>query len=505
MSKYVVALYIRLSVNDKISESLSIENQKSLLNTYVSSMEEYKNAEIIEFIDNGYSGTNFERPAVQEILDLVQSNKIDCLIVKDFSRFGRNILEVGYFTEKIFPLFNVRFISISDNFDSNRNKSDTGGIGVAFKYLVNEQYSKDLSRKVKSAVYTKMKNGEYKPSFTPFGYKKDMNGKLEIDEETGEIVKLIFKLVMEVDRITDVPKALNEKNIPTPSRYKKKNDIKLHSNAKSIQLWTVQSVKKILSNEVYIGTFIGKRYVTNEVGGACVPNYNKDEYIKIENNHPKIIDEDTFYKVQQLIVKGNKKPYVKNDYPLRSKLICGVCNHALVRVNKVKTFKCKYTRNVEGYSCKGLKILESELEDAVFTIIKKQVEVVLGLGDKKEDVANLHTLKQKQCEEEIISIEKEKMKLYEKFIRDEISMEKYKYSKIVLNNKQNEYEVILKTILKEKDMGKPKDYIVELIEKMILENKLSRDVVDFFIDNIMVYPNNKIEVMWKFGSLKKDR
>lgn len=161
MQKYVIALYIRLSLEDYKYDSMSIENQHLALNEFVSSMPESDNAEVLEFIDNGYSGTNFERPKVQELIEMVRANKIDCIIVKDFSRFGRNSIETGYFIKRVFPLFHTRFISINDGFDSDQHKGDTGGMDVAFKYLISEYYSRDMSIKTKSAKYAKMQRGEY--------------------------------------------------------------------------------------------------------------------------------------------------------------------------------------------------------------------------------------------------------------------------------------------------------------------------------------------------------
>ena len=164
---YVIALYIRLSTEDSKVGSFSIENQKNTLHQYVDAMEGVKNVEVLEFIDNGYSGTNFERPAVQELLDQIREGKINCIVVKDFTRFGRNSIEVGYFMEMVFPLYGVRFISINDNFDSDTLHGDTGGINVAFKYLVSEFYSRDLSIKYKSAKYVKFRRGEYQSKTCP--------------------------------------------------------------------------------------------------------------------------------------------------------------------------------------------------------------------------------------------------------------------------------------------------------------------------------------------------
>ena len=168
---YVIALYIRLSIEDTKVESMSIDNQKLALHKHVDTMESICSIEVVEYIDNGYSGTNFERPAVQALIDAVRAGNVNCIIVKDFSRFGRNSIEVGYFMERVFPLYGVRFISINDGYDSNEYQGDTGGISVAFKYLAAEFYSRDLSVKSTTAKMVKMKNGEYQSKICPFGYR----------------------------------------------------------------------------------------------------------------------------------------------------------------------------------------------------------------------------------------------------------------------------------------------------------------------------------------------
>ena len=176
-----IGLYIRLSSEDNKVGSYSIENQKRALHQYVDTRDWSAEMEVLEFVDNGYSGTNFERPAVQELLGLVQEGKICCIIVKDFTRFGRNSIEVGYFMEMVFPLYGVRFISINDEFDSAQFHGDTGGINVAFKYLISEFYSRDLSQKYTSAKYVKFRRGEYQSRICPYGYQKSADGRMEPD------------------------------------------------------------------------------------------------------------------------------------------------------------------------------------------------------------------------------------------------------------------------------------------------------------------------------------
>ena len=173
----ITALYCRLSRDDELQgDSNSILNQKAILEKYAA---ENGFGNTMFFVDDGYSGTNFERPEVQRLIELVRSNRVDCIIVKDFSRFGRNSIETGYFIERVFPLFHTRFIAIGDGFDTDEHRGDTGGLEVAFKYLINEQYSRDMSIKCKSAKYAKMRRGEYQSKECIFGYRKGADGKPE--------------------------------------------------------------------------------------------------------------------------------------------------------------------------------------------------------------------------------------------------------------------------------------------------------------------------------------
>lgn len=197
---YIIALYIRLSVEDGKADSCSIATQRRILHKYVDAMEDHPDAQVLEFVDNGYSGTNFERPAVQELLEQVRAGGVHCIIVKDFTRFGRSAIEVGYFMEMVFPLYGIRFISLGDDFDSAKYHGDTGGINVAFQYLASELYSQDLSMKYKSAKYLKFRRGEYQSVKCPYGYRKGANGRMEPDGEAADNVRLIFGLAQEGHR-----------------------------------------------------------------------------------------------------------------------------------------------------------------------------------------------------------------------------------------------------------------------------------------------------------------
>jgi len=218
MSDYVIAKYIRLSMDDAVSESLSIPNQHLLLDRYIEDLN-IPNATVLEFVDNGYTGTNLERPSVQEMIDLVRCSKINCIVVKDLSRFSRNAMESGYFIEQTFPLYRVRFIAIGDYFDSNDHTDGTGGIDVAFRFIMHEYYSKDLSKKIKSALRVRMESGEHIVAGAIYGYRKNNNGKREPDPEPAEVVRQIFQMALDGLSTSQIRDKLFQARRPSPKEY----------------------------------------------------------------------------------------------------------------------------------------------------------------------------------------------------------------------------------------------------------------------------------------------
>ena len=250
-----IAIYIRLSVEDKNKkvESVSVSNQRLLLRKYVD--EHFPETEVAEFVDDGYTGTNFERPAVQRLLGQVQEGQINCVIVKDFSRFGRNRLEVGYFVEQVFPLYGVRFIAVNDYYDSDDYKEDTGGINMAFKYLVNEQYSRDLGKKSLAARIARAKKGETIHKHCPYGYKK-MNNQLVIDDYAASVVRKIFSLFANGNSTTQIARILCDEKILTPAEYRKKNNNPDYELTQHSYEWGRYAILTALRNEQYIGTYL---------------------------------------------------------------------------------------------------------------------------------------------------------------------------------------------------------------------------------------------------------
>lgn len=502
MHNYVIALYIRLSVEDSKTDSYSIANQRIALRKYAESLDVDGEMEIVELVDNGYSGTNFERPAVQELLERVRSYHVDCIIVKDFSRFGRNSIETGYFIEQVFPLYHTRFISVNDSFDSANYKGDTGGLDVAFKYLIGEYYSMDLSKKSKTAKYAKMKRGEYQSKICCYGYKKGSNGRLEIDEEVAQTVKLIFDLSLQGCNAQQIVEALYEKEIPTPGEYKVSRGNKTHDVSRCHHIWSRSTVLRMLVDERYMGTYvIGKRTV-REIGGTRSRLKDESEWFKIPNHHPAIIDKTVFERVQAQLMhfKSEKKNFA--EYPLRSKVFCGCCGHGMARHRKNPIFSCDFTRIDGSFDCHGLQIEESALETCLFAIISKQAQVILNM----DNLADTHDLQMQLtekswCGKQIAEYEEQKQRLYEAYCRKEIELadfteRKAEYDAELCGLKQTFTTLSMQTTQAQKSSAQ-KAEIQKLAETIAGESRLSSTLTDALLDKVVVYPNKQLEIVWK--------
>lgn len=349
MPKYQATAYIRLSyTDDRSSESDSVTNQRKLIENFI---ERNPDIQIVsEKIDDGYSGIIFERPKVQELIEMVRANKIDCIIVKDFSRFGRNSIETGYFIERVFPLLHTRFISINDNFDSDQHKGDTGGMDVAFKYLISEYYSRDMSIKTKSAKYAKMQRGEYQSKVCPYGYRKSANGRMEPNPETAAVVQLIFQLAATGIGAAAVTRELFKRGIPTPGEHKAAHGQQYHDVSRSRGRWSSSTVLRILEDERYIGSYVIGRRAVIEVGGTRSRRKDRDKWFIIPDHHPAIVDKELFEKVQAVQRRFSLPTRKTRDYPLKGKVYCGYCDHALSLITQKKPFYVRFHPDSEECS-----------------------------------------------------------------------------------------------------------------------------------------------------------
>lgn len=299
---YTADAYFRLSREDgDKAESDSIVNQKALVREFLKAHPEiqvYK-----EQVDDGYTGVSFERPAFQEMLEDIRAGRVNCVIVKDLSRFGRNYIEAGRYIEKIFPYLGVRFIAINDNIDTATEMSASDEMLIPFKNLINDAYCRDISVKVRSHLDVKRESGQYISPFAPYGYKKSPENKnqLVVDEKAAAIVRQIFKWKIEGMSAARIADKLNGLGIPTPMDYKRMNgeNYQCCFRKKEDSKWTANSVRRILCNEVYTGVLVqGKTFSPSYKIRKRIPKEEKD-WIRCENCHEAIISAEEFGQVKR--------------------------------------------------------------------------------------------------------------------------------------------------------------------------------------------------------------
>lgn len=351
MQKYRIAMYMRLSKEDDVNkeESNSITMQRILLKGYVT--EHFTEYELLEFCDDGYSGTNFNRPGIQSMLEAVRNSMLDCVIVKDFSRFARDYIELGSYLEQIFPFMGVRFISVNDDYDSQNYPGSIADIDVNFRNLLYDLYSKDLSQKVRASLAIRKEQGQYVSANVPFGYARDPRDRqgLIIAEDEAKIVRRIFKLTVDGASSSRIAKLFNESGVKTPIECKiEKGKTSRVPKGEKFE-WSTGIICRILNNEIYIGNIVQKKYERKAVGGK---NYLKprEEWVVSYNHHEPIIETEVFYQIQKN--RGKKKTLqYRETHPLTGKLVCGCCGRNLGYSRVLNPYFCcrnRYTNNMEN-------------------------------------------------------------------------------------------------------------------------------------------------------------
>jgi DNA invertase Pin-like site-specific DNA recombinase len=504
MNRYVIAKYIRLSQDDAVSDSLSISHQRLILDSHIEELD-IPNAEVIEFVDNGYTGTNTDRPGFQDMIDRVRCGRVNCIVTKDFSRFARNAIESGYYIEQVFPLFRIRFIAVNEGFDSRDYKDGTGGMDMAFKFLLNDYYSTDLSRKIKSAVHTRMRNGEKIAACAIYGYRKKSCGKWEFDPIAAEVIRDIFRMALDGMTTAQIRDKLFADRCLAPREYEyinKGKDITPKYGWSSRQIW------RILNNEQYMGTYIAGKGEVIRVGSRTRIEKDKSEWTIIPNNHPPIVSREDFARVQGILHPMNQATAVKSkrimkprDYLLRGKIVCGTCGYAMVYSNPTtqRVFRCMKTHADKKADCHKMMVSSAEVDDAVMTIIRKQAEAVLACDDlmsfrKTSDNEWQMTAFEKQ----ISQLAEQRQQCYERFLALEIDRDTFQSLKSDYTtqiDRLNNQLALLKQTERDKEVQKKTAALAD-----IALNKAAtpRDIVDALVEKVLVFPGNHIEIRWKF-------
>ena len=520
----VTALYARLSKDDDlVGDSNSIVHQKEILAKYA---KEHGFTNIEFYVDDGFSGTNFNRPDFQRMMADAEEGKISTVIVKDMSRFGRDYIMVGYYTEIYFSNLDIRFIAINDNVDSNiQTENDL----TPFKNVFNEWYARDTSKKIRAVFKAKGNSGKHLSTNPPFGYKKDPNDKDKwiIDEEAAATVRRIFQMYVHGYRISEIGHKLTEEKVETPILYYMNRGIKTNARSEYPEIWDLMSIKYILSQTAYAGHTVNFQTAVKSYKTKKQIRLPKEDWIIYRNTQEPIIDEKTFETVQQM--RKVKRARTKYNEPnmFSGLLYCADCgNHLTIqrvaRNRKMDNFSCATYRKKKKGLCSCHRILVSDIETIVKEDLQKVCEYVFLhekeftdeylSGSKKETVkfqaktkAELKRLSERQ--EEIGKIIR---KLYEDKVNDRITDERFDFLAKSYEDECNELKTKIQelkntlaaSVQDEENLLK----FLKVVKSYTEIEELTPEILNSFIEKIYIGETEKydgrkmqeVEIIYKF-------
>ena len=511
-------LYLRLSRDDgDKEESNSITGQRELLRDYISQRPEFR--EYAVRVDDGFSGSTFERPSFQKMVEDVKAGRTDCIIVKDLSRFGRNYLDAGEYIEKIFPFLGVRFIAVNDNYDSLGDKKASDDLIIPFKNLINEAYCRDISVKIRSQLEIKRKNGQFLGSFAAFGYLKDAQNKnkLVVDQYAADIVRDIFKWKLEGVSPQDIADALNKLGVLSPMEYKRSLGMKFTTSFKtnSKALWSAGTVIRVLKNPIYTGVLIQGKETTPSYKVHKRVTKDESEWSVIEDSHEAIISKFDFDSVQKVLKCDTRRSPGGKAVGLFSGMIfCGDCGASMVR-KTVPAGEKKYVYYIcsahkQDKSCSPHRIRDITLEEIVLDSLKQHISEVVDMSELLEitDTAPLRTAQaqkvQRQLDkkhEEYEKLQKLLMSLYENLADDIIDREEYTRLKASFTVRADEGEKQMDALREQLEdihnHGTENIWMNEFIKRQGLTT-LDRAVVVALIDKILIHSNDAVEIIYRW-------
>lgn len=523
INSFQTAIYARISRDKKEKPSDSIENQIALCESFIQKSEDFSLVGIYK--DIAKTGTDFERPDFENLMDKVRMGKVNCIVVKDLSRFGRNYTELGNFIEKIFPFLGVRFIAVNDNLDTFHMDDPNKSLEVILKNIVNETYATDISKKVSSSHQMRIKQGGFICGAAPYGYmaRKDEDGirRLYVDENTAYIVKEIFDAYLKGFSTLDISKLLLEKKVYIATDYRKFGKAKADEN-ELIRAWIPTTILQVLKNRVYTGTLIQGRNQKHLFEGKKRERLDEEHWTITEDAHEAIISLDTFEKVQEKIssksnsIKNSRKENknAKDDTVFREKLYCGICKRKM-SVHRQKSgnktvfyFSCNRFREFTTEKC-GTSITEATLEktvkaafDAILLNNSKSYKAYLNAYDNLK--IEMDKKKEKELTEigrRISGLSRLQSEYYEKYVLGDWRKEDFEREKEHLHQKKKELEHLKEkqiAILEEEKrrLEEKHKYLKALFKGKT--KKWDKEFVKAIIDKIFIGKDHTVEIKFNF-------
>lgn len=508
--------YYRLSVeDDSEEESNSIANQRKLIKDYISTIPELAAMPFREFYDDGYSGSGMDRPAIKQVLKLAWENNVQGIVVKDFSRFARNYMEMGTYLEQIFPLLGVRFISISDRYDSKDDKGKCSDIEVQFKGLIADFYVKDQSAKVKAAVSTRRGKGEYCCGSAPYGYRINPENKKElmIVEEEAEIIRRVFELTNQRYSKMEICRLFNEEGVLTPLQSMSRRQKSDSRKAASSRLqWTSDMIRKIVDDKTYIGCMVyGKTKIPDPGTGKEVP-VPRNQWKVMENHHQPIVSKEVFEKAQFLQIRYTRKSkFDRETTRLGGYVKCGNCRRSLTSSSLVHghiLYSCAYSKGKEDTGCFAGKADDRMLEHMVLAEIKAYLCRNISPEQMRQSVKTLHEDRKKNYEKERADCEKrqeqikiEKRRNYERYHDGQMNRKQFMESRMALEEESKRMQRRLQELEElangEREILLKENFPVDQMLEDLGYGKLTREMLEEYVQGIYVYDDGRVEMEWR--------
>lgn len=514
MPKFKATAYIRLSyTDDRSSESDSVSNQRRLIENFV---ERNPDIEVVsEKIDDGYSGIIFDRPAFKEMMQDITDGNINCVIVKDLSRLGREYIETGRYLRRVFPAYGVRFIAITDNIDTAHDSSGDD-LTVSVKNIMNEAYCRDISIKTRSSLDVKRRNGDFVGAFTVYGYMKSEDNKNQLvpDPYASRVVRDIFRMRLEGASASKIAAELNRLGILSPLAYKKNNGLPYAKKGyadKADCKWSATTIIRILQDETYTGTLVQGKQGTPHYKIKQMEQRPASEWVRVTEAHEPLIARQDFELVQR--IKGldtRTSPKEDTVYLFSGILICGCCGSRMTRKTnraggKEYHYYCRHSEADEESRCHKMRINAVELEKAVFITLKKQMEAAASLNPDGTVRLEAAAPERSEYEQQIEELQDGKRLLYERYLLGEIDLDTYKVEKAacdeLLLKTKNAYAVVLAQAKQKQEEQARHDNRQEAARAVFNSEGLTTELTDLLIDKVLVYPDNRIEIAYKIKDI----
>ena len=517
MPEKTLAMYIRLSVEDgdlrssqEKSESNSVTNQRKILQSYRDQHSDLLAYRVVEFCDDGYSGTSFERPNFKRMMEMVRHGEIQCILVKDLSRFGREYLEVGAYLELILPLFGTRFVSVGDAFDSNDYIGTTGGMELALRNLVNGMYSKDLSLKIRSAVKTRNRRGMYWGGQAFYGYRLDPadKHKLLVDEAVRSTIERIFEWCIAGKSTMEIAKQLNALKIPSPAAHKRQNGERYNGRVLEKEtLWLGGTVRKILNDERYTGKMVSGTRETVGIRSNKMRTLPKEEWVVVDGTHEAIISPEIYQQAVDAL-KSRIRTVNDNTAGNRSQnlFVCGYCGRKLQRSHgkEIHLF-CMRARFDDSPGCESLHENVETLRANTLRVVKLHAKLLLSKADyiKKLDSSKREQIKSQICiaDMRLGHINSTKGFLYEEYRAGKYTKERFKAIQQTNQVECERLQIQIKDLRMElENWNKQYDAAsntTQSVRDILALSEYRPEVIARLVDQVRVFENGRVEIEFR--------